>query len=78
MNSIKERRLERNYTLDQVAALIGVDKSTVSLWENGKKEPRVNAIMRLADLFGCSVEELMRPIPMEEDNAKGLYDGASA
>lgn len=39
MNSIlKEKRLEKNMTLEQVGKLVGVGKSTVRKWENGTIE----------------------------------------
>lgn len=37
-NVIKEKRLEKNMTLEQVGNLIGVGKSTVRKWENGMIE----------------------------------------
>lgn len=38
MNILKEKRLEKNMTLEQVGNLIGVGKSTVRKWENGMIE----------------------------------------
>ena len=38
MNILKEKRLEKNMTLEQVGNLIGVGKSTIRKWENGMIE----------------------------------------
>ncbi len=38
MNILKEKRLEKNMTLEEVGNLIGVGKSTVRKWENGMIE----------------------------------------
>ena len=37
-NLLKEKRLEKNMTLEQVGNLVGVGKSTVRKWENGMIE----------------------------------------
>lgn len=52
-------RKERRETLDQVAALIGVNKSTVSRWEQGNTT-RLNlaTLQVLAKHYGVSVEWL--------------------
>lgn len=38
MNILKEKRLEKNMTLEDVGNLVGVGKSTVRKWENGMIE----------------------------------------
>lgn len=35
---IKERREEKNLTLEQVGEYVGVTKSTVRKWESGKRD----------------------------------------
>lgn len=45
-------------SLAQVARDVGVQKSTVSRWATGS-EPRDTTIVRIADYFGISVDELM-------------------
>lgn len=51
----------------QLAVTIGVSVSTVSDWENGKKEPRLKHVRRLIKVLGCSFEELCEAF----DQAKG-------
>lgn len=42
----------------EVASRLGLDKSTVSHWEHGAAIPRADKLPLLADLFGCSIDEL--------------------
>ncbi len=42
----------------QLAVTMGVSVSTVSDWENGKKEPRLKHFRLLIEILGCSFEEL--------------------
>lgn len=42
----------------EVARRLGLDFSTVSHWERGTAIPRADKLPVLADLFGCSIDEL--------------------
>ena len=42
----------------EVASRLGLDKSTVSHWELGTAIPRADKLPLLADMFGCSIDEL--------------------
>ena len=55
---IKEFREERFMTQKQLADEIGSSQRNVSHWENGTNEPDVSTLIKLADLFGVSLDEL--------------------
>ena len=59
MKSLREHRLKANLTQAQVAEKLGVQPSTVTMWETGKREPNINMLRRLSELFGCSVDGLL-------------------
>lgn len=42
----------------EVAQRLDLDESTVSLWMNGKRTPRVENLQRLASVLGIEVAEL--------------------
>lgn len=44
----------------QVAKELGVDQSAVSRWETGENMPRAEALVLMAKLYGCTVDELLR------------------
>lgn len=46
-------------TQKEVAEKLGVDQSAVSFWETGKTHPRASLLMRLARLYGCTVDDLL-------------------
>lgn len=56
--TLKERRLKAGLTQENVARIIEVDQTAVSLWENGKK-PLLKHRVKLAKLYGCKVDELL-------------------
>lgn len=47
-------------TQKEVADKLGLDQSAVSLWETGKTAPRASVLVKLAGLYCCSVDELLR------------------
>ena len=60
MNAIQEKRLNKCYSQEQLANELGVDRSTVAKWESGKSLPRTELLIKLADIFGCTIDELVR------------------
>ena len=40
-------------------SILGVDQSTVCLWETGKTKPRAKLIPAIAKILGCSIDELL-------------------
>lgn len=56
----------------EVARRLGLDKSAVSHWENGTAIPRADKLPLLADMFGCSIDELYgRDSPRPEQGGGG-------
>jgi len=56
---IKELRLENNVSRAVLANAVGVDKRTISFWENGINEPKAGYIVKLAQFFGVSADYLL-------------------
>lgn len=55
---IKQRREAAGMSQKQLAAMIGVDASTISLWENGVTSPKMGNLIKLAELFECKPGDL--------------------
>lgn len=39
---------------------MGVSGAAVSMWETGKTRPRASLLVKLAALYGCSIDELLQ------------------
>ena len=50
----------RGLTQAEVAKVMDVDQSAVSQWETGKTAPRAALLVKLAELYCCTVDELLR------------------
>ena len=52
---IKELRIKKGYTMEQLGELVGVSKSTIAKWENGYVDNmRQDKVAKLAELFKVS------------------------
>ena len=57
-NRIKELRQKNNLTLKELGQKIGMANNTISQYETGKREPKLETWQKLADFFGVSVPYL--------------------
>lgn len=56
---LKELRLEKGMTQEELAARLGVSNRTVSRWENGVNMPDLDLVRELGSCFHVGVEELL-------------------
>ncbi len=56
---LKDLRVETGLTQDQLAKDINFSMSIVNKWENGKKNPSVQALKILAKYFNVSTDYLL-------------------
>lgn len=56
---IMQHRKRLNMTQDQLAEKLNVTAQAVSKWENDQSCPDINMLPRLAELFHCTIDELM-------------------
>lgn len=59
MKRIRELRKEKNITMKQLGEVIGVAESTISLYENGKRQPDNDTLQKLADYFCTTTDYLL-------------------
>ena len=57
---IKKYREEKKLTQLEVAEVLGVKPATISKYEAGTLEPNIESLKKLAELFGVSVDELLK------------------
>lgn len=56
---IRERRMERGYSMDKLASIVGVSKTTVQNWEEGRVALKDRNRQRLAPVLGLAADELV-------------------
>lgn len=56
---LKELRLERNITQDEVAKYLHVRQNTYSQYENGKRQTPMEVLIKLAEYYDVSMDYLL-------------------
>lgn len=60
MNTIKKKREQRKMTQIELAGKLGITQGAVSQWEAGATNPSTGMILKLSEVLGCTVDELLR------------------
>ena len=55
---IKQKRIAVGMTQKELAQKIGVPYQTLQFWENGKRKPKIENILKISDALGISVGEI--------------------
>lgn len=58
-NVFKQLRIKYGYTQDSLAIVLGISRSTVSMYENGNREPDLETLEKIADLFNVDMDFLL-------------------
>ena len=59
MENLRYLRKEQNFSMKQLGEIIGVSESTISLYENGHRQPDFNTLIKLADYFNVTIDYLI-------------------
>lgn len=57
---LKDARTGANLSQAELAGRIGVSRQTVSNWENGRSYPDIGSLIRLSDLYGLSLDAMLK------------------
>jgi transcriptional regulator with XRE-family HTH domain len=64
MNNLKENlisyRKQYNMTQKQLAIKLNVSTNNIGHWEKGRTEPNIDTLIKLAEIFNVSIEELIK------------------
>ena len=55
---LSKLRRENNYTQEQLADILAVSRQAISKWESNITYPETDKLIRLSELFDCSLDYL--------------------
>ena len=64
-NILKQLRKSRKLNQATLAEALGMSQATITSWENGKRIPDIEMLVKLADYFGVTTDYLLGRTPME-------------
>ena len=59
-DNLSHLRATRNMTQEQLAMMVGVSRQSVTKWESGRSTPEMDKLMKLCQIFDCSLDELVQ------------------
>ena len=59
-DKLSKLRKENNYTQEQLAGVLGVSRQAISKWESNITYPETDKLIRMSELFDCSLDYLLR------------------
>ena len=63
---IRTLRKEKKISQESLAEKLGVSRQSISLWENEQTQPTIENIIALADVFGVTIDDMLRDKPVAE------------
>lgn len=65
-DKLAKLRKENNYTQDQLAEILGVSRQSVSKWESDVAYPETDKLIKLGELYNCSMDYLLKEDVVQE------------
>jgi transcriptional regulator with XRE-family HTH domain len=59
-NNLKQKRMHKMLTQTDLARLAGFQPCLISHYENGRRNPGIKNLLKLAEALGCTTDELIR------------------
>lgn len=56
---IREKRQERNISIEDIARFLNVSIQCIYNYETGKRNPKPDTLKAMAKFFGCTIDELL-------------------
>lgn len=71
---LKEERIKKNITQEDLAEKLGISRQTISSWENGRSYPDIVNIIKISDIFNISLDKLLKEDEKLVNNMKEKMD----
>ena len=74
-NIFKNLRMQNHYTQGQMADLLDISRSAVSMYETGNREPDLETLEKIAKLFNVDMNYLLgSSVTVTSDNTEPSYE----
>ena len=67
-DKLSKLRKENNYTQEQLANVLGVSRQAISKWESDITYPETDKLIKISDLFNCSLDYLLKDTAEADGN----------
>ena len=78
MENLRRLRKAKGLTMKELGEMVDVSESMIQMVETGKRKPSFELLLKLGEVLGCSVDDLVReqkePIQNKDGLVKEPYD----
>ena len=71
-DKLKTLRQSADLSQQDLADRLEISKSAVSMYEQGKREPNFELLLKIAGIFQVSTDDLLGPFEINQDNLADL------
>ncbi len=72
-DKLSKKRRENNYTQEQLADILGVSRQAISKWESDITYPETDKLIRISELYNCSLDYLLKDTEDSEKTEGGRH-----
>lgn len=65
--TFKELRKSKSVGQVQISSILNCHQSLISKWESGVCQPSINILPQIAEILGCSIEDVVLSFCKDED-----------
>ena len=77
-NKLSKLRKENNYTQEQLASILGVSRQAISKWESDITYPETDKLIRISELFDCSLDYLLKSeVKSDNNNTQEIQENSN-
>lgn len=58
--NIKNIRMSKGLTQDDLAKAVNVQRTTVTMWETNRSLPNIIMLKKIAEVLDCTVDDLLK------------------
>ena len=66
-DNLRKRRRAANMSQKELGDKLNVVQGTIASWEKGRNEPSIAMLIQLADIFDCTLDELVGHTEISQD-----------
>lgn len=59
-NNLKILRKKNKLTQEDLASCLDISSKTISSWEKGRSEPKIDMLLKLSDYFNVTLDALIK------------------
>ena len=59
MKKLKEKRIQKGLTQEELGRAVGVSYRTIYQYETGRREPKLKILRALATVLSCTIDEIV-------------------